>query len=148
MQHRITTDYGRAVGGFIVGGGYGVKADITAAVDALAELLAPHVPHGITRRCNAHGESGGAFYDAGGWTSAYGLGCTSTHHLYPGRIVYYAGFTAPVSTDMNEVPADQRYTFPDDPLVHVWSPYFETPEEALAWLMEHGRRHCPDLEGT
>ena len=124
----------------IYASGYGLDDGVTRAVDRCGEMLSAALPGvDLEKRCNSDGGSGGACHD-GAWR--YNLG--AWRNPRDERVYFRGVFEAPPSPNLGEIPArDLLYV---DGHVSVCSPHYDTPEEALQWLLTWGGRYCPDLK--
>ena len=135
------------------GGGYGKYESVTKAVDECAEWLLRNFPDKnlkrLDKRCNSHGLSGGAARDLEGTKyleTAYILKARVDE--ITGKIVYGAGFSfhkENVDRVKSEVPNGLIFNFPDREYATIYSPSYETVDEAGNWLKEWAKKYCPHL---
>jgi hypothetical protein len=132
------------------GGGYGKNQNITTWVDRIAEKLHERYPGlDIQKRCNSHGESGGAFLHP---RNDFDFGITVGPDFgWKNQLRFNAMFNAEIS-DLekirNELIDDEvkPYIFRPDKEAQVYSRAFRNFDEALKWLSRYGGKYNPHLK--
>lgn len=161
----ISTSHGIAVGGFFPGGGYGKNVGVTTMVDKAAVILVQLFGLPVEKRCNSHGESGGAFHEKS--PQHLSLHVNTVYGRKRGKMVpvmagngrpklwYQASFDMDpeqhghgLDRTMKMIPHDRvdaTKLFKDSIQIEFWSPRFNTMGKAVAWLVKYGPSYCASL---
>jgi len=140
--------------------GYGLDPQITAAVNRCGKLLASLFPAlDFELRCNSDGLSGGACHDG---EYHFNLGATRflphndpvwelPGHKWEGAlrsrgVVKYEAYmhTDATHQDLTQIPHTNIFSG-FSPHVSVSSPLYDSPYQALAWLLRYGKVFCPPI---
>jgi len=143
--------------------GYGRDPQITAAVNRCGKLLAALFPTlDFELRCNSDGLSGGACHDG-----KYHFNLGATRFLPPddsvwgsperkwekalksrGTIKYQAYmYTDATRWDLTRIPHIHIFLC-DKQRPSISSPLYDSPYQALAWLLRYGKQFCPPIRAA